>query len=201
MKSLTFATRNEHKIKEVNQILKKFAFPPQPAISVTGLQALNCFDELPETGSTIAENAAQKAQFVFDKFGVDCFAEDTGLFIDALDGRPGVDTAHYAGPERDAQKNMDKVLRELTGVRNRSARFKTVMALMTNRRLHFFEGLVEGSILHQKSGIGGFGYDPIFTPTTSHLSFAQLTAEEKNKISHRYRALVKMIRFLTFSSK
>ena len=196
MKSLTFATRNEHKIKEVNQILKKFAFPPQPAISITGLQELNCSEELPETCSSIAENAAQKARFVYDNYGVDCFAEDTGLFIDALDGRPGVDTAHYAGPERDAQKNMDKVLQELSGIRNRSARFKTVIALITNRRLHLFEGVVEGSILLQKNGTSGFGYDPIFAPITSHLSFAQLSAEEKNKISHRYRAIEKMFRFL-----
>lgn len=199
MKSITFATRNEHKIKEVNEIIAKSTTARGKLIQIKGLQDLHCFDELPETCDTIVGNAEQKARFVYDKYAVNCFAEDTGLFIDSLGGKPGVHTAHYAGPDRDATENMKQVLQELKGVKNRSARFKTAIALILRGRLYLFEGLVEGNILHQQNGVGGFGYDPIFAPTTSHLSFAQLPASEKNKISHRYRALIKMINFLKSS--
>ncbi len=200
MKPLIFATRNQHKIKEVNDIIGKTSHTLLKDIQILGLDHIQCFEELPETSQSILGNAKDKARFVFEHYGVDCFAEDTGLIIDALDGRPGVDTAHYAGPERDAEKNMQLVLQQMVGMKIRSARFKTAIALYLHEKLHVFEGFVEGTILQQLSGSDGFGYDPIFAPAESHRSFAQMTSTEKNQISHRYRALMKMLDFLRESA-
>ncbi|MFM9951797.1 MAG: RdgB/HAM1 family non-canonical purine NTP pyrophosphatase [Saprospiraceae bacterium] len=190
MNPIVIATNNPHKIKEIHEILNG-------AFEVKGLKEIGCTEELPETTGTIPGNAVQKAQYVFDHYGVDCFAEDTGLEIDALNGAPGVDTAHYAGPERDALANMDLVLRQLSGKEDRSARFRTVIALILGGKLHTFEGVAEGRIANTRSGQDGFGYDPIFMPDGYEQTFAELSSDIKNAISHRGRAMQKLKAFLT----
>ncbi len=190
MNPIVIATNNPHKIKEIHEILNG-------AFEVKGLKDIGCTEELPETTGTIPGNAVQKAQYVFDHYGVDCFAEDTGLEIDALNGAPGVDTAHYAGPERDALANMDLVLRQLSGREDRSARFRTVIALFLGGKLHTFEGVAEGRIAKTRSGQDGFGYDPIFMPNGYEQTFAELSSDIKNAISHRGRAMEKLKAFLT----
>lgn len=189
MNPIVIATNNPHKIKEIHEILNG-------AFEVKGLKEIGCTEELPETTGTIPGNAVQKAQYVFDHYGVDCFAEDTGLEIDALNGAPGVDTAHYAGPERNALANMDLVLRQLSGREDRSARFRTVIALILGGNLYTFEGVVEGRIAKTRSGQDGFGYDPIFMPNGYEQTFAELSSDIKNTISHRGRAMEKLKAFL-----
>ena len=189
MNPIVIATNNPHKIKEIHEILKG-------AFEVKGLKEIGCTEELPETTGTIPGNAVQKARYVFDHYGVDCFAEDTGLEIDALNGAPGVDTAHYAGPERDALANMNLVLQQLEGLGDRSARFRTVIALILGGELHTFEGVAEGRIANTRSGQDGFGYDPIFIPEGHEQTFAELSSEIKNAISHRGRAMEKLKAFL-----
>ncbi|MEM9919215.1 MAG: non-canonical purine NTP diphosphatase [Bacteroidota bacterium] len=188
-KDLVFATSNAHKVSEVRQLLG-------PGIHLRSLADIQCTEEVPETQSTIEGNAIQKAEYVFDNYQVDCFAEDTGLEVEALNGEPGVYSARYAGPARDAQANMQKLLDQLKGHSNRNARFKTVIALRTKGHLHTFEGIIQGKIIEAPSGKGGFGYDPIFQPDGYDMTFANMAAEEKNRISHRGRAMAKLIAFL-----
>ncbi len=157
---------------------------------------IGCREEIPETAPTLEGNALLKARHVREHYGLDCFAEDTGLEIDALNGEPGVYSARYAGPQRDAGDNMDQVLRKLDGHPLRTARFRTVIALILDGREHTFEGVVEGRILTEQRGEGGFGYDPIFQPAGEERSFAQMTAGEKNAISHRGHALRRLMTFL-----
>jgi len=188
MQKLCFATNNPHKLREVRQVVKTF--------QVIGLQELGCTEEIPETRPTIAGNSEQKAEYVWQHYQASCFADDTGLEVQALNGGPGVYSARYAGPERDADKNMGLLLKNLEGKGDRSARFVTVITLILKGEKHFFEGVVRGQIITEKRGNGGFGYDPIFVPTGYNLTFAELPAEEKNKISHRGRAVAKLIEFL-----
>jgi XTP/dITP diphosphohydrolase len=160
------------------------------------LNDINCLEDIPETQATIEGNASQKAFYVFVKYNVNCFADDTGLEVEALNGRPGVLSARYAGEMKDANANMDKILLELAGVENRKARFKTVISLVINNEEHLFEGIVDGVILNEKRGKDGFGYDPIFMPSGFDKSFAEMDLIEKNKISHRARATYKLLEYL-----
>lgn len=153
-------------------------------------------EELPETGTTLESNALQKARFVFEKTGKACFADDTGLEIEALEGRPGVYSARYAGESKSAEENMKKVLMELSGMQNRKAHFRTVIAFCDGKTENLFEGIVAGKILENKQGEKGFGYDPVFIPDGYSVSFAEMDLAEKNKISHRARALGKFMEFL-----
>ena len=161
-----------------------------------GLKDIGCTEDVPETQETIKGNALQKARYVKEHYGVDCFSEDTGLEIDALDGAPGVYTARYGGSERSADKNMAKVQTELGDNPNRGAQFKTVIALILNGEEHVFEGIARGNMRKEKSGEGGFGYDPIFEPEGYDITFAEMNSKEKNKISHRGQAVRALIAFL-----
>ncbi|MFT5168212.1 MAG: XTP/dITP diphosphohydrolase [Saprospiraceae bacterium] len=189
MKKLVFATGNEHKIREVAAILKG-------AYEIVPMKDIGCKEDIPETSPTLEGNALQKARYLKEHYQVDCFSEDTGLEIDALNGAPGVITARYAGLPRSSANNMDLVLQKLLGSSNRKARFRTVIALIMNKEEHIFEGIVEGSIADSKSGIGGFGYDPIFIPDGYDQTFAVLPEDIKHQISHRARAMAKLIDFL-----
>ena len=187
---IVFATNNQHKLKELQQILSmKF--------ELLSLDDMKCFEEIPETSSTIEGNSMQKAEYVYNKFKMDCFADDTGLEIEALDGRPGVNSARYAGDERNMDKNIKKVFSELENANNRNARFKTVISLFLNGKKHQFEGIVNGKIIKDKKGQSGFGYDPVFVPNGYDITFAEMDAELKNKISHRGIAVQKLLKFLT----
>jgi len=189
MDNLVFATNNAHKIKEISEIIgEKF--------NILGLKDLNCFDDIPETGNTLEENALQKSRYIFNKFGVNCFADDTGLEIEALDGRPGVFSARYAGEGKDFDDNMNMALGELLGIENRKAKFRTVISLIIDRKEYFFEGCINGIITKEKRGKNGFGYDPIFKPDGYNLTFAEMDSAEKNRISHRGLAMNKLIEFL-----
>jgi XTP/dITP diphosphohydrolase len=179
--NLVFATNNAHKLEEVRMILHNL-------LQIKTLSDISFNSELPETTGTITGNAIQKAQTLFNETGFTCFADDTGLEIDALDGNPGVDTANYAGPERDSIKNMNRVLSEMDGVEDRSARFITVIAFVNENGVQTFEGEVKGKIAQAISGQGGFGYDPIFIPEGFDHTFAELPQSIKNEISHRARA-------------
>jgi len=187
---ICFATNNQHKLEEVRAIL------PQD-IELLSLKDIGCLEELPENQQTIEGNALEKAAFVYQKFGIDCFADDTGLEVDSLSGAPGVDTAHYAGPERDAQKNMAHLLRNLEGAGNRTACFRTVFCLFWQGEAYSFEGRVDGKIAMEESGTGGFGYDPVFIPDGYTSTFADMGAEEKNRFSHRAEACRKLAGFLS----
>jgi len=178
---LVFATNNAHKLEEVRAILHN-------RLNILSLKDIGFVKELPETTGTITGNAIQKAQTLFNETGFACFADDTGLEIDALDGKPGVDTAHYAGLERDSINNMNRVLSEMDGVEERSARFITVIAFVNENGVQTFEGEVKGKIAQAISGLGGFGYDPIFIPEGFDRTFAEIPQSIKNEISHRARA-------------
>ncbi|MFN8341774.1 MAG: RdgB/HAM1 family non-canonical purine NTP pyrophosphatase [Cyclobacteriaceae bacterium] len=194
---LCFATRNKHKLEEVQAML------PQ-GIQLVGLDDIGCREELAEDFQTLEENSMQKAAYVYRHYHVPCFADDSGLEIDALDGRPGADSAHYAGPQRSHSDNIDKVLRELTGISNRDARFRCVITLAGANRLvsqeheeyRQFTGVLEGEILPGREGTGGFGYDPIFIPKGFNKGLATLGMDEKNQISHRGRALRMLSNYL-----
>lgn len=186
---LVFATNNKHKLEEINQLL-------EGKHEIVSLEQIGCHDDIPEDHETLQENAQQKARYIKEHFGYDCFADDTGLEIEALNFEPGVYSARYAGANRDATANMEKVLREMQGVKNRKARFRTVIALILNGEEYFFEGRVDGEILTEKQGETGFGYDPIFRPCGRSESFAEMPMDEKNKISHRGRAIQKFCEFL-----
>jgi XTP/dITP diphosphohydrolase len=186
---LVFATHNQNKYKEVRALIPK-------SIELLSLNDIGLFEEIPETGDTLQENALLKADFVTKKYKLDCFADDTGLLIDALNGEPGVYSARYAGVEKNNEANMQKVLAGLKGVANRKAHFKTVFALNFKGTSHLFEGVVQGEITYSKKGTKGFGYDPIFKPVGFDKTFAELALVEKNKISHRAKALEKLLGFL-----
>lgn len=186
---LIFATQNENKAREIQNLL------PENVVVKT-LREINCFDDIPEEQKTLEGNALQKARYVYQKFGVNCFADDTGLEIVALDGAPGVYSARYAGEEKDDDKNMDLVLRNLENLENRKAQFRTVIALILNGEEHLFEGLVEGKIRKEKTGSEGFGYDPIFEPEECGKTFAEMDLVEKNTKSHRGRAIKGLSSFL-----
>ena len=189
MSTLIFATGNPHKVSEVNQVLSD-------SWEVRSLAEMGITGELPETHDTLEGNALEKARYVYAILGEDCFAEDTGLEIEALGGEPGVWTARYAGDSKDPDANMQKALTKLEGLPNRNARFRTVIALILNEEEFLFEGIAPGSILLEKSGTGGFGYDPIFQPEGYSESFAEMDAATKNRISHRGKAVRKLIAFL-----
>lgn len=197
MRELVFATNNMHKLKEIRSIL-------QSGYKITGLSERGITEEIPEDYFTLKENAFQKAEFVWKRLGVSCFSDDTGLEIEALNGEPGVFSARYSlmgesvYPEMDVVAgNIRKVLEKLEGVKNRKARFRTVIALILNNHRYSFEGIVNGLITDRVRGADGFGYDPIFIPDGSSLTFAELDLEHKNRISHRARAVNKLVNFLT----
>jgi XTP/dITP diphosphohydrolase len=185
---LCFATNNTHKLEEIRAILGE-------NFVLKTLQEIGCNEELPETTDTIEGNSAQKAEYVWEHYRVNCFADDSGLEIEALNGAPGVHSAYYSG-ERNHARNIERVLRELNNEPNRKARFKTVITLTLEGKSHSFEGIVEGTIIDSPRGIDGFGYDPIFVPDGSERTFAEMSLEEKGKISHRSRAFAKLVAFL-----
>lgn len=189
-RKLVFATHNAHKVDEVRAILPA-------SVELVGLAALGCHDEIPETGDTLRDNALQKVQYIHDRFGVDCFADDTGLEVEALDGAPGVYSARYAGEPADFAKNRAKLLAALAGISNRRAQFRTVVSLILNDKTYFFEGIVTGRIIAEERGVGGFGYDSVFVPDGYDKTFAELPAAVKNSISHRARAMEQLNNFLT----
>jgi len=186
---LVFATNNLNKLKELQNILGE-------EIELLSLTDINCGDEIPEDHETLEENASQKAHYIFDKFKMNCFADDTGLEIESLNNEPGVYSARYAGEEKDAKANMKKVLANLNGIKNRKSRFRTVISLLIDGKEKQFEGIVEGNILEKERGIDGFGYDPIFEPKGYDISFAEMDMTEKNKISHRGLAVRKLVDYL-----
>ena len=188
-RKLVFATNNAHKLEEVSAIIDS-------RFEIHSLAEIGCHEDIPETAHTLEGNALLKARYIYEKYGYDCFSDDTGLEVDALNGAPGVRSARYAGEERDAQANMRKLLSELKAKSNRNARFRTVVALILNGEEFLFDGVVEGKILEEKRGDGGFGYDPIFVPDGFDETFAQLDAEVKNDISHRGKAIRKLAEFL-----
>ena len=205
---IVFATNNEHKLSEIRSILGD-------SIEVLSLKDIGCDVDIPETGKTLEENALQKAQYVYDHYHIDCFADDTGLEVDALDGAPGVYSARYASMasdscqmSHDSEANMARLLKELGNNNNRKARFRTVIALIQKKdvcpcgctsikQIHKFEGIVEGEIIRERRGGEGFGYDPIFQPDGYDKTFAELGMEIKNRISHRARAVTKLCAFLS----
>ena len=186
---LVFATNNKHKLQEVRDIVGD-------RVEVLSLSDINCNDDIPETADTLQGNALIKARYIYEKYGVDCFADDTGLEVEALDGAPGVYSARYAGEECDSEANMKKLLHNLTDKNNRNAQFRTVIALIINGEERLFNGIVKGVIATEKMGTSGFGYDPIFIPEGFSESFAQMDASMKNSISHRYRATEELSIFL-----
>lgn len=186
---IVFATQNQNKINEVKNMFPDF-------MDVLGLADLNCVEELPETTKTLEGNAIQKAQYIHQKYGLNCFSDDTGLEVEALNGEPGVYSARYAGSEKSSEDNMELLLRKLGDSENRNAQFRTVIALIVDNNLTTFEGIVKGKIRNRKSGDGGFGYDPIFVPENNDKTFAEMSTIQKNFYSHRAKALKKMVTFL-----
>ncbi len=186
---LVFASNNKNKIKEIQLLV------PQ-SIKVLSLEDIGCFEEIPETEDTIEGNAIQKANYVTEKYGYNCFADDTGLEVEALNGEPGVYSARYAGEQKDATDNMDKLLNNLKGISNRNAQFKTVIALNLNGNQSLFSGIIKGKIIEEKIGSNGFGYDPIFVADGYNQTFAELTIGEKSVISHRGLAVKQLVDFL-----
>ena len=189
MKKLIFATNNPNKLAEIKSAVKTF--------EVVGLKEMGIHEDIAETGATLEENALIKSKYIFQKTGLDCFADDTGLEVKALNGRPGVHSARYAGSNCSAADNMDKLLNELYNHDDRSAKFRTVISLILNGEKYYFEGEVMGDILSQKKGVDGFGYDPIFRPKGFTTSFAEMSMTQKNEISHRGIAVKKLIQFLS----
>ncbi|MHA7059475.1 non-canonical purine NTP diphosphatase [Aquimarina sp. M1] len=186
---LVFATNNLNKLKEVQALIPTY-------IKLLSLSEIGCIEDIPETSSTIEGNAIQKAEYIKAHYGYDCFADDTGLEVDALNGEPGVFSARYAGETKDADANMNKLLDNLKDKKNRKAKFKTVIALLINGNLDTFTGICSGSIITEKKGDQGFGYDPIFLPKGFQETFAEIPLKEKNNISHRSKAVKKLIEFL-----
>lgn len=186
---LVFASNNKNKIKEIQSILNG-------SIQILGLEEIGCYEEIPETADTIEGNAVLKANYVTEKYGYDCFADDTGLEVTALNGEPGVYSARYAGEHKDSNDNMNKLLEALKDESDRSAQFKTVIALNLDGSQHLFTGIAKGNITLDKTGNNGFGYDPVFQPENYTETFAELASEIKNKISHRAKATLQLIDFL-----
>lgn len=186
---LVFASNNKNKIQEIQALVSK-------SIQIVSLEEIGCTEDIPETADTIEGNAILKANYVTEKYGYDCFADDTGLEVEALNGAPGVYSARYAGEQKDANDNMDKLLSELEDKANRKANFKTVIALNLNGKQNLFTGIINGKIIEEKIGTNGFGYDPIFVADGYKKTFAELTMEEKSTISHRGIAVKELILFL-----
>ncbi len=186
---IVFATHNQHKLEEVQALLP-------PTIKLLSLTEIGCTEEILETASTLEGNAKIKANYITNTYGYDCFADDTGLEVSALNGDPGVYSARYAGDHADAEANMDKLLTNLKGSRNKKAQFKTVVVLNLNGKQDVFEGVCKGEILSERQGFKGFGYDPIFKPDGFSTSFAEMSMEEKGRISHRGRAIAQLVQFL-----
>ncbi len=186
---LVFATNNLHKLKEVQEMLSN-------SIEVLSLKDIGCFEDIEETEITLEGNAKLKADYITKKYGFDCFADDTGLEVEALDGKPGVYSARYAGAHGNAEKNMEKLLFELQNKSSRKAKFRTIIALNLRNKQYLFEGICDGEILNEKTGVKGFGYDPIFKPSNASCSFAEMNSEEKNIISHRGIAIQELVQFL-----
>ena len=187
---LVFATNNKNKLKEVQALLPK-------EIKLLSLEEIGCTEDIPETAPTIEGNAIQKADYVKKNYGYNCFADDTGLEVEALNGAPGVYSARYAGEDKSSEANIDKLLKELQGKENRSARFKTVIALHLDGKLRTFTGICSGNVIFERKGLQGFGYDPVFQPEGKSHTFAEMNLEEKSKISHRARATRQLIDFLS----
>ncbi len=188
MEKIVFASNNSHKLSEIRQLNLPF--------EILSLAETGCKEDIPETADTLEGNALQKARWVKEHYGYDCFADDTGLEVEALGGEPGVYSARYAGEGHDSEANMAKLLANMEGVKDRRARFRTVIALIKDGEEHLFEGIVEGHITTVRSGADGFGYDPIFMPEGCDKTFAEMTADEKNAISHRGRAVAELKKFL-----
>jgi XTP/dITP diphosphohydrolase len=186
---IVFASNNQNKILEIQSMLPN-------SIQILSLESIGCFEEIPETSDTIEGNAILKANYVTENYGFDCFADDTGLEVEALNGEPGVYSARYAGEQRNADDNMNKLLNELAGKTNRTGQFKTVIALNLKGKQYLFEGIASGEIITEKIGSGGFGYDPIFKPANYDETFAQLSLDIKNEISHRGKATKALLKFL-----
>lgn len=186
---LVFSTNNKNKLQELQAILGE-------KYSLLSLKDIGCTEEIPEEQPTLEGNASQKAFYVYNKYGHNCFSDDTGLEIEALNGEPGVYSARYAGEEKSAEANMEKVLFKLAKINNRKARFRTVISLVIDGKEKQFEGIVNGVILEQKRGESGFGYDPVFQPNGFEKSFAEMNLSDKNKISHRGRAVQKLVEYL-----
>jgi len=189
MQKLTLASNNPHKQKEIAAVLGD-------DFQIMLLNEIGCFEELLEEQDTIEGNSLQKAQYVFDHYKVNCFSDDTGLEVEALNGAPGVHSAYYAGPQRSAEDNINLLLKNMTGITNRKARFRTVVTLVGVKGARQFEGIVNGKILTERRGTEGFGYDPVFMPSGFKRTLAEMTMEEKNEISHRTRAVQKLVAFL-----
>ena len=190
MTKIVFATNNIHKLSEIRAMMPK-------GIEVLSLSDINCHADIPETAETLEGNALQKARFIYDNYGYDCFADDTGLEVDALNGAPGVHTARYAGEQHDTEANTDKLLGEMKEKNDRHARFRTIIALIEKGEVHLFEGIVNGEIATERRGTDGFGYDPVFIPEDTGKTFAELGVSVKNEISHRARAVHKLINYLS----
>ncbi len=189
MKSIVFATNNSHKLQEIRCIAKGL-------YNILSLSDIDCYDDIPETALTLEGNAALKAKWVKEKYGYDCFADDTGLEVVALEGRPGVFSARYAGEPANSERNIDKLLKEMSGIVDRRAQFRTVIALLMGDKLVEFEGKIEGRIIDERRGDGGFGYDKVFVPDGYEKTFAEMTPAEKNSISHRAIATKLLIDYL-----
>lgn len=187
---LVFATNNQHKLDEVRKVVTG-------DFEIVSLSEIDCHDDIPETADTLEGNALQKARYIKEHFGYDCFADDTGLEVEALNNAPGIYSARYAGPEHDSEANMNKLLQEMKDKENRKAQFRTAIALILNGKEYLFEGIVRGSIITEKRGNSGFGYDPIFVPENYTETFAELGNDIKNQISHRAEAVKKLIEFLS----
>lgn len=190
MKKLVFATNNAHKLDEIRSILGD-------KIEILSLKDIDCHADIPETAETLEGNAALKAQYIYNNYGLDCFADDTGLEVEVLNGAPGIYSARYAGGEgHDSEANMKKLLSEMEGKDNRKARFRTAICLIEDGKEHIFEGIVNGEIIQERRGGEGFGYDPVFVPEGYTETFAEMGNDEKNKISHRARAVAKLCEYL-----
>ena len=189
MKTLIFASNNAHKLSEIRNLLKNI-------VEIQSLKDINLEGDIPETSNTLEGNATQKAEWIYSRIGQDCFADDTGLEVEALDGAPGVYSARYAGEGCSFADNVNKLLKAMDGKTNRKARFRTVICLIENGKKNYFEGIVNGTIVEKGSGNMGFGYDPIFVPDGYNISFAEMPLDEKNKISHRGLATQKLVEYL-----
>jgi XTP/dITP diphosphohydrolase len=189
MNTLVFATNNIHKLGEVRAILKGL-------VEISSLQEIGCNEEIPEEQDSLEGNAAQKGLFVYNKFRYDCIADDTGLEIEALNGEPGVFSARYAGEKCTFDDNIELVLRKMKGIENRKARFRTVIALVEQGKVHYLEGSIHGKITTERHGKQGFGYDPVFIPDGFDRTFAEMSPDEKNAVSHRARAVLELYRYL-----
>jgi len=194
MQQLVFATNNQHKLEEVSAKIKG-------RFELLSLEDIGCTDDIEETGTTFSENASIKSRYIYQKYKLNCFGDDSGLEIDALNGEPGVYSARYAGEHGNHAANMSKVLQNLHDEKNRKARFRTVISMIWNGEEHFFDGTVEGNIRTELSGTEGFGYDPIFEPDGYNITFAEMSMDQKNSISHRARAVDKLIDFLSIESR